>query len=263
MPGGATIRIDNKRVTIIKRVDQIHETIQQTVASKFSAELGAKIASEASVGALLSAKLSSEIRSKAGEELTEAVQSSVARIRCFEVQDMEEITRSVEYELPSDGTTRKLRVLHFYFKLWPWQWDFYLYRVRYLCLHYRNWVLRQERNTISTDTVEHRSPLFRMKYYEPQHEYSFVDGEHESDVPETDENRVRIECFRRKMPSVPFPSGQSLEELARAAFPASGEEKTPEKSLVFVPLAGHFSSEDEIPVKPLAFVSLAGHFSAK
>ena len=251
MPGGSKVKIEDKTATITKRMDQIQKAIHETVASKFSTELATKIASEASVGAVLSAKLSNEIRSKAGVELTDAVQSSVAQTRCFEIQNTREISRSVEYEPTRDGRRRKPWILHFYVELWPWKWDFYLYRVRYLRLHYRrNWLWKQVRNTIATASVEHRSPLFRMRYYEPQDEYSFVEGEHEPDVLDTDANDVRIECFSGQMPNVRFPSGQSLEELAFAAFPVSGEEKTPIKSLEFVSLAGNFSLTRESKHKP-------------
>lgn len=240
MPGGSKLRIDDKTVLIVNQLHEIQEVIQETVASKFSTEIVAKLALEAGVGVWLLGKLLSEIRSKSVEELTDAVQTSVARKRCFQVQITREITHSVELP-PRAGRRRKPRILNFYLYLWPWEWDFYLYRVRYLRLrHRRNWLWKQVSDTISTASVELKWPLFRMRYYEPQDKYSVKEGEYKPDVPETDANDVRTESFSGEISNIRFPSGQSLEDLALAAFPVSRKEKTRVKAFDFVSLAGHF-----------------------
>jgi hypothetical protein len=229
VPGGSEYTLQDKRATVVKHVDEIQDSIQETVSSKFSAEIVTKIASEVgATGVLPSAKLSSEVQGKAGTELREAVQNSLTRKRSFEIQDSQEITRSVTHKPSADGLPRAPLTLRFYLGLWPWRWEFYLYSVRYLRLRYaRNWLWSKVRKTISESVVEPKLPLFCVRFYQPQDKYSFTDREYVPDVADEDDmHEVKLIGVDGRMPNVRWPSAPTLEDLARLAFPVTQEERT-------------------------------------
>ncbi len=225
IPGGAEYTIQQKNARIVKRAGEIQNSIQETVTFKVAHEVSQKITSEVgATGVVPTSKLSTEITAKSGVELTDAVQRNLALKRSFEIQDSEEITRSVSFKPSSDGKNRQSIVLQFYLGLWPWRWDFYLYRVDYLRLrHERHLIWPDIRKTIYKTSVEPKQALFRVRPFEPQDEYSFVEGSYVPDVTADDE--VTAESFVGKLPSIHCPSSRTLEDLARIAFPVTRQEK--------------------------------------
>jgi hypothetical protein len=225
LPGGTEYALQHKTARIVRHAGEIQRSIQETVTSKVAIEVAHKIASEVgATGGVPAAKLSSEVNAKAGAELTEAVQATLATKRSFEVEDAEEITRSISYKPSTEGKKREPVTLQFYLRLWPWKWEFYLYRVEYLRLRYqRNWIWRDVRKTIYTTSADPRRLLFCIRLYEPQDEYSFTEGSYEPDI--ADEDEVTIESCTGGFPRINGPTGPTLEELARMAFPVTREEK--------------------------------------
>jgi len=227
LPGGSEYTLQSKKATVVKNTEDIQRTIQDTVSTKFSSEVAAKIASEAGISGLVtSGKLSAETSVKAGAELSDAIQDTLARKRSFEVQDSEEVTRGISIKPSSDGRPREPIMLRFYLGLWPWHWEFYLGRVRYIQLRHREpWYWWDVRETILKQTVEPKLPLFSVLLYEPQDKYSISDLPYTPDVSQTDMEGVVKQDLDGKMPKVSWPSGPSLEELARLAFPVNEEER--------------------------------------
>lgn len=228
VPGGTEYSVQDKRATVIKHAVEIQSSIQQAETSKFAAEAAAKIASEIGVSGAavptLSAKLSSELQTKVSAELTEMLQETLTQKRSFELQDTKEITRSVSYKPAADGKPRTGTTLQFYLNLWPWRWDFYLYRIRFLSLHYeKNWIWPDVRQTILQGSVEAKRPLFSIRLYEPQDEYSWTDLDYTPDVTDEDLEELKQQVLTTEMPPVRFPLTPTLEELARMAFPLKGE----------------------------------------
>lgn len=227
VPGGTEYSVQDKRATVIKHTGEIQLSLQKAETSKFVAEAAAKIAAEVGLSGnplALSAKLSSELQTKIGTELTEMVQETLTEKRSFELQDTREITRSVSYKPAPDGRPRPATTLQFYLNLWPWRWDFYLYRIRFLTLHYeKNWIWPDVRKTIVAGTIEAKRPLFSIRVYEPQDEYSWTDLEYTPDVTDQDLEEIKQYALTTAMPAVRFPLKPTLEDLARDAFPLSGE----------------------------------------
>lgn len=214
-----------RRRRIVRNGGEIQRSIQETVTAKVAIEVAHKIASEVgATGPVPARKLSSEVNAKAGSELTEAVQATLATKRSFEIEDSEEITRSISYKPSADGNKRDPVTLHFYLRFWPWRWEFYLYRVEYLRLrHQHNWLWRDVRKTIGISSDEPKRLLFCIRLYEPQDEYSLAEGSYEADI--ADEDEVTVEPCAGQLPGIKVPFGPPLEELARMAFPVTRQER--------------------------------------
>lgn len=225
LPGGTEYSLGRKTARIVRNAGEIQRSIQETVTAKIAVEVAHKIASEVgATGPVPTFKLSSEVNAKAGSELTEAVQATLATKRSFEIEDSEEITRSISYKPSADGNKRDPVTLHFYLRFWPWRWEFYLYRVEYLRLRYQhNWLWRDVRKTIDISSDEPKRLLFCIRLYEPQDEYSLAEGSYEADI--ADEDEVTIESCAGRLPGIKVPVGPSLEELARMAFPVTRQER--------------------------------------
>lgn len=231
LPGWSEYKVERKNARIVKNTGTIQESIQETVTTKLAQEVTQKVAAEIGVtGVLPSAKLSNEVQLKSGAELTEAVQRGLTHTRSYEVQNSEEITRSVSYK--SDGTSRPALSLHFYLGLWPWRWDFYLLKAEYLRLRYANpWYWRDVRKTITETVAEPKLPLFRAVFYEPQDEFSISEGSHTPDITD-DGDEVAIAPLADAIGQSGCPAGTPLQELARRAFPVTREEKKQKKRKV-------------------------------
>lgn len=142
----------------------------------------------------------------------------------FEVQIAQEDERSITVKTNADGSRAAAKQLHLYAGLWPWRWDFYLYKVELLRLRYeKRWIWPDVRETFSSKVLTVRQPLFSLSFYEPQEDFSISDGEYEPEVEDAEE--IRIDELTERLPNVEFPINPSLEEIARLAFPVTGEER--------------------------------------
>ncbi len=96
LASGAEYTAELKRVRVEKYAAEITEAVERTITAKFASEISSKLASE--IGAstpLTTAKLSSEVQAKAGIELASAVRQSLAAKQSYEVQESQEVRRSV------------------------------------------------------------------------------------------------------------------------------------------------------------------------
>jgi hypothetical protein len=224
-PANTEYSVQNKSIRVIKHAGKIQETIQDTLSSKFSAELVTKLAAEIGISASLpSGKLTTEAQAKAGAELAEAMQYTIAKENSFEIEDTREVVGSISVK-PDDGTGKPLQ-LSFYLSFWPCYYDVYLYRLRYLRLRYqKHWYWWNVRDTIETTEHVLKRPLFRIKYFEPQNEYSITDNDYTPDISADEALGYEIVELSVAMPATAFQEGESLEKLAKLAFPVSSEEK--------------------------------------
>jgi hypothetical protein len=226
-PAGSEFSIQDKKALVTKRIGELQVSIQETATTKFAGEILTKVIAEVGfTGALPTAKTLGELQAKAGVELSESVQTRLAHKRSFELDTSREITSSTTYR-PSGGRPKgKPGRLLFYLELWPWRWDFYVYRVQYLQLQYKSsWLWRDVRETISETHIDLREPLFRLRFYEPQEDYSFTDEDYIPDVALEDVHAIKVEALHDPMPDVPRPIGPTLQDLARIAFPVTKAEK--------------------------------------
>jgi hypothetical protein len=111
-------------------------------------------------------------------------------------------------------------------RYWPRQWNVYLHSYEALELEYkRSWHWSRVRKTIKSAKLQEVGwPLVSILFYEPQenHVVSFEDP-----VPNQIESPEAIEVkeLTDLMPDSVAPGLESLEELAKLAFPASRAEK--------------------------------------
>jgi len=225
-PAGTKYKVEDKSATVIKNAGKTQRSIQETMGSKLSGEIAAKIAAEAGFTALVpSGKLSSELQSKISSELTSAVQVTLTDEQSYEVQRTKEVLQGIEYQLPDDGKSRGELTLEFYLNHWPWSWEFYLCRTRYLRLRYSEGWFSTERTTIASGQTDPGLPLFQIKFYEPQETYSFTTSGHKPDLTDERANEYVIEPLIGKPRTFRPPEGPDMEELARLAFPKTSAER--------------------------------------
>jgi hypothetical protein len=221
---GAEYTAELKRIRVETYTEEITGSIEQTITTKFAAEVSAKMASEIGVSApMSSAKFSAEVQAKSGIELASAVRRSLAARRSFEVQESQEVRRSVTYKAPHDT------VLQFHLEYWPWRWEFYVYRAELLRLRYKHhWVWRDVRETVEKRVVEPHLPLFAVTFYEPQDTQSVTVDDYTPEVTDGDVIKVEpltAETAPATLPAFSDPPGPSLEDLARLAFPTTRAER--------------------------------------
>jgi hypothetical protein len=105
-------------------------------------------------------------------------------------------------------------------------WDFYLHSCDYLELEYdRKWYWPRIKRTFKAPVSTKMGwPLVRLVFYVPQPE---MDVRWEGDVKKIIDFPDRIEALPliEPAPNLPAPAIESLEKLARLAFPATKEEK--------------------------------------
>ena len=224
LPTGAVYSNQIKITGMTRNVGDIQQSIQSTVTRKFSSKIAERIAFEIGTGGVLpTAKLSGGLQSDIGKELTAATQGTLSQHRSFEYSLSEENTTSISLKPSSQTGTTKY---HFYLGLWPWSWDYYLYQIRYMTLFYKRHLFWLDvRKTIEKGDTVLSLPLFRVRFYEPQAEFSIETGDYQPDVA-GDVKEVKIEPLADPMPEIGTLTGRDLESLAALAFPTSWREKT-------------------------------------
>ncbi len=225
VPAGSEYGVRRKEMVAVKHMAEIQQLVQRTVTGRITQEFSEKISAAIGVsGPLPTAKAASETQFKAAKEVTDAVQRTVSGKLSFEVQHIQEYERSVTVKTNADGSRASPKQLYFYFTLWPWRWDFYLYKVELMRLKYEKWwYWWHVRETIASKILDIRQPLFSLSFYEPQEDPSINDGEY---VPEVeDAQEIRLAALDEPLRNVEFPLDPSLEEIARLAFPVTPDEK--------------------------------------
>jgi len=225
VPAGSEYGVRRKEMVAVKHMAEIQQVVQRTVTGRITHEFSEKISAEIGVsGPLPTAKAANETQFKAAKEVTDAVQRTLNGKRSFEVQHVQEYERSVTVKTSPDGSRASPKQLYFYFGLWPWRWDFYLYKVELLRLKYEKWwYWWHVRETFASKVLTIRQPLFSLSFYEPQEDPSISDGEYVPEVEDAEE--IRLAELTEPLRNVEFPLDPSLEEIARIAFPVTPEER--------------------------------------
>ena len=164
VPAGSEYGFRRKDVVAIKHMAEIQELVQRTVTARITEEFSEKISASIGIsGPLPTAKASSDTQFKAANEVIDAVQRTLTGKLSFEVSFSAEIERSITVKTNADGSRAPSKQLYFYFTLWPWRWDFYLYKVELMRLKYENWWnWWRVRETISSKVIDVRRPLFSL-----------------------------------------------------------------------------------------------------
>ena len=149
---------------------QKSKLVQRTVTAKITEEFSEKISASIGVsGPLPTAKASADTQFKAANEVSEAIQRALSAKLSFDVNFSTEIERSITVKTNADGSHALSKQLYFYFTLWPWRWDFYLYKVELMRLKYeKSWYWWDVRETIASRVLDIRQQLFSIYFYEPE-----------------------------------------------------------------------------------------------
>ena len=217
-----TIELRRRREQVISRTTTISEAIRFTTTSRVCDQLATKVSSELSGKGLgFSGKLSSEILSKSEYEITETTEDVLGATTSHVIQETEEDEHVITLKGGSKPRVAELRR-----RYWPRRWNVYLHSYEYFELSYRrSWYWWQVRETIKkTDSGVLGWPLVSVVFYEPQSGvdvcYAAIADEIEN--PDSIEIQQLADAMPRSMP----PGGESLEELAKLAFPVTKEEKS-------------------------------------
>lgn len=218
VPAGSEYGFRRKDVVAVKHTAEIQELVQRTVTAKITEEFSEKISASIGVsGPLPTAKASADTQFKAANEVSEAIQRALSAKLSFDVNFSTEIERSITVKTNADGSHALSKQLYFYFTLWPWRWDFYLYKVELMRLKYeKSWYWWDVRETIASRVLDIRQQLFSIYFYEPEEDLSISDGEYTPDVQDADE--FRVAKLDEPLGNIEFPINPSLEEIARVAL---------------------------------------------
>jgi len=230
-PAGTKYTFSIKNVVASKNTESVQRTAELTISNKLSAEFlsnqsfgtGARATGPSmSFGLEASQKISSELSTEAKDALS--VTSA------FEIQNTEEITRSIEVQdgaVTSGGSPFDVTL---YLKLYEWHFDFYLVRLDQLTLEYKSrWyglgLLDPVRRKVSSSSDPKALPLFRLRLYEPIEGLSMAKGPYHPVVGMDDSMSVHVEPLTDPAPPYSLKGVADLEKLASSAFPKNAEER--------------------------------------
>jgi hypothetical protein len=190
------------------------ERILNQLATKISSSLGASVPGS-------SAKIAADVLTKEEYEMTRSTEQAMSLMSSYSVQQSTSEEHTITLESADGARVAELR--RRYKRV---QWDFYLYSCDYLELEYdRRWywpVIKKTMKSSSSDAIGW--PLVRLVFYLPQPDIDVTcDGKVEYLVESPD--KIEVFSLDSKMPSPHPPSLDSLEKLARLAFPATKQEQ--------------------------------------
>jgi hypothetical protein len=216
-----SIEISRRRERVISRTETITEALRFTTTAKIIDKLSVKLGSELA-GQLpgFSGKLQSEVLSSSDYEISEAMENTLSNTTSYLFQEVDETKHVITLKGGTEGRVATLRR-----RFWPRQWDIYLHSYEYLELTYRrSWLWWQVRESIKqTDSGVLGRPLLSLIYFEPQPD---VDVAYSAVADELEEgDAFRVQPVTKAMPRVTVPKVESLEGLAKLAFPVSKQER--------------------------------------
>jgi hypothetical protein len=220
--GPTKMRILVKHEQVSSATAQITETIRSVTSERILNQISSKISSGLTAGVPgNSVKLGSELLTKNEYEVTETTEQALAHMTSYSLTDT--VGQEHEMTLESPGGQKVAEERRRYKQV---TWDFYLHSCDYLELEYdRRWYWpRIKRSFKSPSSSELKWPLVRVVFYVPQPEMDVVwqgDPRQLVDFPD----KIEVHPLMDPMPKVNPPAIESLEKLARLAFPATKEEK--------------------------------------
>jgi len=219
---GNTIELRTKREQVISQTTTISDAIRFTTTSRVCDQLMVKLSAELSAKVPgFSGKLGSEILSKSEYEITKTTEYQLSATTSHVIQEME----GDEHGITLTGGDSP-RVEEFRRRYWPRQWDVYLHSYEYLELSYKSsWLWWGDvRKTIKkTDSGVLGWPLVSVTFFEPQLGQDVCHGPVADEL--TSPDAIEIRPLADAMPSALAPRAESLEDLAKLAFPVTKDEK--------------------------------------
>jgi hypothetical protein len=221
---GVKYNFQIRKLVTIRFTETIQDSITRAVSNKLTHDVSSKTISELGAGAnLLSSKFGNEIQTRWGVELTASVQELLSNTKSYEIQNTEEITKSITIDSPDDLADGQSRFIHIYPSLWPWHWNVYLYEMEFLSFKYQRKGLtfwRKVRTEIAGNRWFMGVPLFRIDFYEPRENINTRANSFTPDVENADE--IKVTRFQGICPAPPPDRVSTFDEIAEIAFPPTG-----------------------------------------
>ena len=241
---GAFHKVSNMSVS----TETIQKTVTSTVTEKLTGELGAKIGG---IADLTKFSVNGELTAKRVRELTSAVQEALSTTTTYSTQRVEEVAKSIEASVPPAGGKTRRTFLHLIYR--KMIWDVYLVHSDYLSVDYeRVFFLKFKRKMGEGDREVLNRPLFRLTFYVP---FEFISYDFDSYSPQVrDVHRVRVEALNGSPPKGGGspPPLDSLESLARLAFPIDKGEQLAKKIAAQKVVASKKAPAKKAPAKKAA-----------
>lgn len=230
-PTGTKYNVSIKNVVASKNAEAVQRTAELTISNKLSAEFLSKQSFGAGASATgPSMSFGLEASQKISSELSTEAKEALSVTSTFEIQNTEEITRSIEVQDGAAASGGSPFDVNLYLKLYEWHFDFYLVRLDQLTLEYKSrWyglgLLDPIRRKMSSSSDPKALPLFRLRLYEPIEGLSVAKGPYHPTVGMDDSASVHVEPLTDPAPAYSLKGVPDLEDLASTAFPKTIEER--------------------------------------
>ena len=230
-PAGTKYTVSIKNVVASKNSESVQRTAELTISNKLSAEFLSK--QSFGIGASAtgpSMSFGQEASQQIASELSTEAKDALSVTSAFEIQNTEEITRSIEVQDGAATSGGSPFEVNLYLKLYEWHFDFYLIRLDQLTLEYKSrWyglgLLDPVRRKISSSSDPRALPLFRLRLYEPIEGLSLAKGPYHPALGMDDSVSVHVEPLTDPAPLYSLRGVPDLETLAGSAFPRTAEER--------------------------------------
>ena len=227
-PPGSKYTLTTRKVVTSKLTESIQRTAERTISSTISNEFLAKQTADVGLAATgPSLSFGQESSEKIATVLTTAAKDALAEASSYEIQNAEEVTRSIEVDAGAAASGAPLS-LSLHLKLYVWYFDFYLVRIDELEIEYKRRLLgliAPVRRRIKSVSDSRALPLFRLRTYEPIDNLSLAKGEYRADVGMDDSAAVHVEPLADPAPPFSLAAIVPLEESAKLAFPKTAAER--------------------------------------
>jgi hypothetical protein len=211
-----------KREQVFTGITSITDSIKAVTTDRILNQLTTKISS--GIGASVagsSFKFGADILTKEEYEVTHSTEQAMSLMTSYSVQQ----STSEEHTITLESTDGE-RVAELRRRYKRIEWDFYLYSCDYLELEYNRrwyWPAIQKKMKTSSSTVL-GWPLVRLVFYIPQPDIDITYDDKVNQFVESPD-KIEVVALEGKMPGKQPPALDSLERLARLAFPATRGEK--------------------------------------
>jgi hypothetical protein len=235
-PAGTKYTFSTKNVITSRNVEAVQRTAELTISNKLSAEFLSKQSFGTGASATgPSMSFGQEASQKISSELSTEAKDALSVTNTFEIQNTEEIARSIEVQDGPATPGASPFDVNLYLKLYEWHFDFYLVRLDQLTVEYKSrWygfgLLDPVRRKIFSNSDPKALPLFRLRLYEPIEGLSVEKGPYHPTVGMDDSVSVHVEPLTDPAPPYSLRGVPDLEKLAGTAFPKTAEERRVRKA---------------------------------
>ena len=227
---GSRIDYSRKRVKVVRRTEEIANTISETLSDSISQQIASDVTAKLSAGITnIKGEIGSSLAATLNTGLVNTLNSSLSQISTFEAEQHDEEYFGVKEVQSTASRYHTERTAYFFLGLQKHFWDVYLYKQEFLSLLYRPGAFRKKkRREITTDEITSvGKPLFRLSFFQPQSNSfpSLTEKAYTPDVSSDDMDEITALSLTSPCPRTRSDPPFSMEKLAKIAFPITDAEK--------------------------------------